>query len=108
MGAPKGDRNGMRHERARQAIKTTKLIQKLQKNALGDLATPMTAIEVRSAEILLRKSVPDLTSTSVEVMDARTDPRDYTESELIAIIEAESGDRADEPEEGEGRPDSLH
>lgn len=108
MGAPRGNRNGMRHERARQAIRTTKLIQKLQKHALGKLEKPMEMSEIRAAEILLRKSVPDLASTSVEILDARTEPRDYTDAELAAIIETDGSPGADEPAPGPRRPDSVH
>jgi hypothetical protein len=43
---------------ARQKIRTTQLIKRLQDHVLG--LTNMSASQVRAAEILLRKSVPDL------------------------------------------------
>lgn len=54
----------IRHDdQTRERIRTTQLINRLQANALGELKIEMTPGQVRSAEILLKKSVPDLSST---------------------------------------------
>lgn len=47
----------------RAKIQASQLVNRLQDNALGNLKVEMTAGQVRSAEILLRKSIPDLSST---------------------------------------------
>ena len=95
-GAPKGVRNGMRHERAREAIKITKLVQKLQKNALGELVKPMTPSQIRSAEIILRKALPDLSAATIDVNDYRTEAREFSDAELAAIIDNSGGAGIDE------------
>lgn len=46
----------------RAKIKTSMLINRLNDNALGELETEMTTGQIRSAEILLKKTLPDLTS----------------------------------------------
>jgi hypothetical protein len=47
----------------RERIQATQLVNRLQDNALGKLKVEMTPGQVRSAEILLRKKIPDLSST---------------------------------------------
>lgn len=47
----------------REKIRTSQLLNRLQDNALGKLKVEMTVGQVRSAEICLRKSIPDLSST---------------------------------------------
>jgi hypothetical protein len=51
---------------AREKIKAFKLMDRLQKNAFGQLAEPLTLGQIRSIEILLRKCVPDLSQMQVE------------------------------------------
>lgn len=43
-------------------IQTSQLINRLNANAMGTLPTEMTPGQIKSAEILLRKVVPDLSS----------------------------------------------
>lgn len=55
------------NERARDAIKTTQLIKRLQQYALGEKGDQgetikMDATKLRAAEILLRKTLPDLSN----------------------------------------------
>ena len=45
-------------EKTRDAIQTTQLIKRLQDHALGKIE--MTATQVRAAEALIRKRLPDL------------------------------------------------
>ena len=49
----------------REKIQTSMLINRLMQNALGKLKTEMTPGQVRAAEVLLRKSLPDLSATTV-------------------------------------------
>jgi hypothetical protein len=46
----------------RARIQTTQLVNRLQDNALGKLKNEMTPGQVRSAEILLKKKLPDLSA----------------------------------------------
>lgn len=48
-------------ETVKERIKTSQLLNRLQQNALSD-AEIMTPGQIRSAEILLRKTLPDLKS----------------------------------------------
>lgn len=47
----------------RNRIRTSQLINRLNKNALGKLE--LTAIQQKSIEILLRKTIPDLSATTL-------------------------------------------
>ncbi len=47
----------------REKIQTSMLINRLNQNALGKLESEMTAGQLKSAEILLRKTIPDLSSS---------------------------------------------
>lgn len=69
-------RNAMLIEEAREKIKTTQLINRLQNHALG--AVEMSPTQVRAIEILLKKRIPDLTSVEAK-MDA--DVRHYDTSD---------------------------
>lgn len=51
-------------EEAREKIKTTQLINRLQDHALSEKDI-MTPSQVRSVEILLKKRVPDLQSVTI-------------------------------------------
>lgn len=57
-------RNAMLIEEARGKIKTTQLINRLQNHALGTVE--LSATQVRSVEILLKKSVPDLSNITLQ------------------------------------------
>lgn len=65
-----------RHDRkhselVRQRIQTSQLINRLQDNALGEES--MTAGQIKSAEILLRKAVPDLKQTDFGIGEDDTE-----------------------------------
>jgi hypothetical protein len=54
----------IRHDdETRERIQASQLVNRLQDNALGKLKVEMTPGQVRSAEILLKKKIPDLSST---------------------------------------------
>lgn len=56
-------RNSMLIEEAREKIKTTQLINRLQDHALGTVE--MSSTQVRAVEVLLRKRVPDLSAMTM-------------------------------------------
>lgn len=56
-------RNSMLIAEAREKIKTTQLINRLQNHALGTVELSPT--QVRAVEILLKKRIPDLTSMAL-------------------------------------------
>ena len=47
----------------RQKIRTTQLVNRLEKHALGEIA--MEPTQVRAIEVLLRKSLPDLSAVTL-------------------------------------------
>lgn len=53
-------RNAMNIAEAREKIRTTQLINRLTNHALGK--NNMTATQVKATEVLLRKTLPDLTA----------------------------------------------
>jgi hypothetical protein len=57
-------RNAMLIAEAREKIRTTQLINRLQDHALGEI--DMSQTQVRAVEILLRKSVPDLATVTLQ------------------------------------------
>ncbi|TAL08055.1 MAG: hypothetical protein EPO02_13770 [Nitrospirae bacterium] len=56
-------RNAMLIDEAREKIKTTQLVNRLQDHALGEIE--MSATQVRSVEILLKKRIPDLAAVTL-------------------------------------------
>lgn len=57
-------RNAMLIEETRKRVQTNQLINRLHDHAVGKVE--MSQTQVRAAEILLRKSLPDLSSTTIE------------------------------------------
>lgn len=57
-------RNSMLIEEAREKIKTTQLINRLQDHGLGKVE--MSPTQVRAIEVLLKKRVPDLSAMTVQ------------------------------------------
>tara|TARA_R110002020_G_scaffold48382_7_gene138005 strand:+ start:4035 stop:4328 length:294 start_codon:yes stop_codon:yes gene_type:complete len=49
----------------RQRIQATKLIDRLQQNAFGELAEELSPSRLKSIEILLRKTLPDLATVQI-------------------------------------------
>ena len=58
-------------ESATKAIKVTKLVKRLYENAVAEEEF-MTAQQIRSAEILLRKTLPDISPVTIEGKDANS------------------------------------
>ena len=64
VGRPIGRPLGLRHaEQTRRAIQATKLVQRLQDCAMGRLE--LSKEQIRSIEILLKKTLPDLSSVEL-------------------------------------------
>lgn len=57
-------RNAMLIDEAREKIRTTQLLNRLQNHALKD--APMSQTQIKATEILLRKRLPDLTATTFD------------------------------------------
>ena len=49
----------------REKIQTSMLVNRLQANGLGKLKTELSSSQVKSIEILLRKTAPDLSATDI-------------------------------------------
>lgn len=101
MAAPIKNRskpNDPLYEKTREKIKVTQLVNRLNDNALGILTNPpgktlaegeelpiveMTAGQIRCAEILLNKTLPSLTSTTIDAkVDATVSLENKPEEEL--------------------------
>jgi hypothetical protein len=53
-------------ELTRKRIKTTQLVKRLLANALGELPAEMSSGQIKSAEILLKKVLPDLQAMTLK------------------------------------------
>tara|TARA_R110000772_G_C13310276_1_gene440194 strand:- start:36506 stop:36778 length:273 start_codon:yes stop_codon:yes gene_type:complete len=68
MAAPKRNRthpSDALHVKTRKKIQTTQLVNRLQKNALGELPEELSNSALQSMKILLDKSLPSLSSTEL-------------------------------------------
>jgi hypothetical protein len=82
VGRPIGRPLGLRHaEQTRRAIQATKLVQRLQACAMGTL--DLTKEQIRSIEILLKKTLPDL--SSVELTGDADRPVTYQRIERVIL-----------------------
>ena len=97
-------RNAMLHEEARQKIKTTQLINRLQNHALGGVE--MTATQVQATRILLAKCLPDISESKVTVHSG--DVRHMSDADLYRIIAGHSSFGDSGAPHGESGTDSLH
>lgn len=58
--------NPKQDERARSAIQTSQLLNRLGKFAMGEDGVEIDSTRLKAIEILLRKSLPDLQAVSIE------------------------------------------
>lgn len=58
--------NKRQQDQTRAAIQTTQLIKRLQDFALGKKAVDIDAIRLRAIEVLLKKSLPDLSTVTMQ------------------------------------------
>jgi hypothetical protein len=57
--------NLRQQDQSRAAIQTTQLVKRLQQFALGEEGVEIDANRLRAIEVLLRKSLPDLSSVTI-------------------------------------------
>ena len=95
----------IRHDaETRLKIKTSQLINRLTDHALGKIELQHT--QVKSIEILLRKTLPDLSQVSGAV-EVHRRVEELSDAELAAIAAGGSAG-AFAPAHGADEPDSLH
>lgn len=76
----------IRHdENTRLKIQVSQLINRLQDHVLG--TAQMTQTQLRAAEVLLRKALPDLSSTDITFNDDR-EITAFSDAELTAMLRA--------------------
>jgi len=61
------NRNAMWIEETRKKVQTSQLINRLQDHGLGTVE--LSATQVRAIEVLLRKTIPDLSATTHDATD---------------------------------------
>ena len=84
-------RNAMLIEETRKKVQTSQLINRLQDHVVGKV--DMSPTQVRAAEILLRKSLPDLSSVE-HSGEVTTRPSELSDDALARIIGSGRGKRA--------------
>lgn len=94
-------RNAMWIEQTRQKVQASQLINRLQDHVLGTVE--LSSTQVRAAEILLKKTLPDLTENKNVNITRRIS--ELTDGELASIIESASGEGTAETP---GDPAQLH
>lgn len=101
-------------ERTRAKIRTTQVIKRLERFVLEEkdengVVVVMSAQQVTAALGLLRKTLPDLTSTehSGEI-EVKHDATEYTDDELAAIVARASGLGNAETAGRAKKPNKLH
>jgi len=102
----RGRRPGYHHTRlVRERIQVSMLVSRLTRHVRGELELTMT--QLRAAEILLRKALPDLSSIDYTGEIRHRHVTELSDAELIAI--AERGIEGDsETTPGEGEPRGVH
>lgn len=95
-------------EGTRLKIKTSQLINRLTDHALGKL--DLSPTQVRSIEVLLRKTLPDLSATEMTLHDKR-EVAEWSKQELTEFLAdlrraGRSGTAA--PADSGREPDSVH
>lgn len=89
----------------RQRISTGMILSRLTKHVRGEIE--LTATQVRAAEILLKKALPDLASVEHKGTFEHRNVRDLTDAELMAIA-AGGLPGADSAEAREDEPRGVH
>ena len=89
----------------RRKIQTSMLLKRLTDHVLG--VVDLTATQVRAAEILINRTLPNLSAVDITGQIERTDTREMTDAELSAIAAAGREGTAG-AEEGEEQPPSIH
>lgn len=87
-------RNAMLIEETRKKVQTSQLINRLQDHVVGKV--DMSPTQVRAAEILLRKSLPDLSAVE-HSGEVTTRPSELSDDALARIIGTGGGKRVAAP-----------
>ncbi len=70
-------------ENTRKRIQTTMIVKRLQDHILGD--AEMNATQIRAAEILIKKTLPDLSQMTVDAEVETRELKPLTEEEAKAL-----------------------
>lgn len=104
----KGTADGGWPQQVRDRIQTSMLINRLTDHALGKCDLQPT--QVKSIEILLRKTIPDLAATAITVTDNRS-LNEYSTAELLQLVDGISeggGQRVIEAQAITVEPDQVY
>ncbi len=82
---PKTRKRNWTVDRVRERIRTGVIVRRLQDHVLGHL--DLTQTQLRAAEILLKKTVPDLSAVEYTNTAAARPAEDMSDAELIAILQ---------------------
>lgn len=91
--------------KTRARIATTQLLKRLEDNAFGRIE--LNTNQIKSIEILLRKTMPDLTHVTGALEVDVKDPLDLNDADLAAIAAGRSAAFA-AAADGEAEPDQFH
>ena len=97
-----------RHDaRTRSKIQTSQLVNRLQDHIFG--AAEISPTQMKAIEILLRKTLPDLTTVAMTIDDKR-DATDWTREELVAFLHnaRNGGNGTATADRRDREPDSVH
>jgi len=89
----------------RERIKAGEIIERMQRCALGEIE--MTATQIRAAETLLRKALPDLSSVEYKGELNVNSVTELTDAALAAIASRGSAG-TDKPQGKQKEPTGLH
>jgi hypothetical protein len=92
-------------EIVRRRIRTSMLLRRLSQHALGEIELSKT--QVTAIQILLRKTLPDLTAVEHSGYVDRRSASDMSDAELADIASGGSA-RAAEPPESPAGPSGVH
>ena len=81
--------------RVRERIRVGVIVNRLQKHALGEVE--MTPTQIRAAEVLLKKAIPDLSAVEHSGEITNRTVKELSESELCAIAAGGSAGTAVTP-----------
>jgi hypothetical protein len=99
-------RKNLQHpEIVRQRIRTTQLMKRLQAQAFGKL--DLTQLQQRAIEILLRKTLPDLTAVTHSGSVEMVKPDELTDNVLAHIASTGSAGASEAPPSPK-EPSELH
>jgi hypothetical protein len=91
--------------RAREGIPVSLILEELVKHLRG--RRDLTATQIRAAEILLKKAMPDLQSVEMTADMTVRDATELSREELLRIA-AGGGAGATEAADGDGEPAAVH